>query len=82
MISCEEKKLYLHGMVSFDYSTHNGKCGVGIDNRYFGIMFTKASSETIYVYNDDPSILRVARVKNALSGDSISFSNYDSTSRF
>lgn len=44
-------------------------------------MFTKASNTNIHVYRDDPSIERVARVKSALSGALISFSDFDSTSR-
>ena len=67
--------------VSFDYSTNNGLIAVGTGAASFGLMFSKAGDTSIYVYKDHPSIVRIARVKDAQPGDLIRPQDFDSTSR-
>lgn len=65
---------------AFEYSTNNGICQVGERERSFNLKFTRASSESIYVYARDPSIRRVAIAQGILPGMKLRFSDFDSTS--
>lgn len=70
------------GVVDFDYSSNNGYYTVGDGDRSFGISFSKASDNSIYVLNHHHTTDRVARVKDAVPGCPISFHTVDSSSRY
>ncbi|MGH6660419.1 MAG: hypothetical protein ACREB6_02675, partial [Rhodospirillales bacterium] len=53
---------------------------VGTGEAVFDVHFSKASNTAIHLYRGG-NVSRIARVKNANTGDVISFHEYDSTSR-
>lgn len=48
------------GTVRFDYTNSNGVYTIGHGDYLFETMWTKASDTSIYIYNDPPSIARIA----------------------
>ena len=72
------------GEVVFDYSNFNGRYIIGSGKAIFETQWTKASSESIHIYNDPDSINGVALDKDSTSiyevtnGESL---NYSSRSR-
>jgi len=72
----------LKGIVTFDYSNNNGRYCIGKNEQIFEIMFSKASDKSIYIYNDPPSILTIALVKDIPKIELINnANNYDTSSR-
>jgi hypothetical protein len=67
--------------ITFDYSTNNGVCVIDNAEKTFGIKFSGCGEASVYVYKDDPSLARIARVRGVLPGQAFRFSNFDSTSR-
>lgn len=63
----------------FDYSTNNGEILLTENGISFKVKFSKASDESIYVYNSSGSY-QIARVKNSTPNDILIFDDYDSTS--
>ncbi|HHH1594842.1 TPA: hypothetical protein ACPZUF_003615 [Yersinia enterocolitica] len=64
---------------SFDYSTNNGIIDIISNDISFPLHFSKASDTSIYLHNG-AEITKIARVKNILPHEILSFKNYDSTS--
>lgn len=76
------KSIDQSGTVQFDYSNNNGVYYIGEGDGKFGINFSGASQNSIYVYSDDPLLKSVALVKGVESFDGINLNrNYDGTSR-
>ncbi len=72
----------IKGTVSFDYSTNNGRIKIGEFPFDFEIMWTKASSDAIHIYNDPPSIDSVGVARGIASFEEIrDISNIDFSSR-
>ena len=70
------------GIVTFDYSNNDGKYSIGSDAYMFETKWSKASDRRIHVYNDPPSILTVALVKDKQEISSIDDARiYDGSSR-
>lgn len=70
------------GIITFDYSNNNGRYCIGQNEYMFEIKFSKASDNSIYVYNDPNSISTVALVKDKTDIESINNANkYDTSSR-
>lgn len=70
------------GVISFDYSNNNGVYYIGLEDEKFGINFSGASQNSIYVYNDDPILKSLAIVKGVDNFDQVNLNrNYDGTSR-
>ncbi|HDR1980826.1 TPA: hypothetical protein QCD47_004588, partial [Enterobacter hormaechei] len=63
----------------FDYSTNNGEILLTENGISFKVKFSKASDESIYVYNSSGSY-QIARVKSSTPNDILIFDDYDSTS--
>ena len=55
------------GEVVFDYSSHNGRYVIGSKELEFETKWTKASSTSIHVYDDPPSINGVALARGSSS---------------
>jgi hypothetical protein len=72
----------LSGHVTFDYSNNNGRFVIGNGKLKFETAWSKASDDSIYVYNDPASIEDVALAvnKNRIS-DITDASSYDMSSR-
>jgi len=66
---------------TFDYSTNDGVCNVGEGEMKFGLEFSSCGANSIYLYNDDSSVRRVASVRGAWPGAVLRFVDFDSTSR-
>ena len=76
------KVVPIKGTVSFDYSTNNGKTKSGEFPFDFETMWTKASGDSIHIYNDPPSIDSVGVAKGIASFQEIhDVSNIDFSSR-
>ncbi|KAB7675280.1 hypothetical protein [Plesiomonas shigelloides] len=70
------------GRKSFDYSNNNGIYSIGSDELKFDTKWTKASGDSIHVYNDPASIKGIALVNGVPSIDMISDAkSYDYSSR-
>lgn len=70
------------GEVVFDYSSHDGRYVIGSGKLVFETMWTKASDEAIYVYNDAPSINGVALATGCSSiSQVVNAERFDFTSR-
>ncbi len=54
----------LKGTISFNYSNNNGRYCIGKNGHLFETAWSKASDTSIHIYNDPPSINRLAVVKN------------------
>lgn len=68
--------------VKFNYSNNNGIYFIGEGEFLFGISFSGASQESIYVYNDHKTLDSVAIIKGARDFDDVKFDKkYDGTSR-
>ena len=52
------------GRVTFDYSNNNGRYSIGSGELMFETNWSKASNQSIYIYNDPSSIHTVALVKD------------------
>lgn len=55
----------LEGKVSFDYSNNNGKFTIGSGDFAFDTEWSKASSVSIYAYNDASNIEKIALLKSS-----------------
>lgn len=72
----------LKGRNSFDYSNNNGRFIIGSNELLFETAWSKASDESIHVYNDPASIKGVALVKGIPAINLISNAkSYDFSSR-
>ncbi|ESZ87894.1 MAG: molecular chaperone Tir [Blastomonas sp. CACIA14H2] len=70
------------GEVTFDYSAHDGRFIIGSGPCVFETMWSKASNESIHLYNDPPSIHGIAIAKGISDIDAIDdASNFDFSSR-
>ena len=70
------------GKVTFDYSNNNGKYSIGSGAYMFETKWSKASDQSIHIYNDPPSIHTVALVKDKQAISSIDGTRvYDGSSR-
>lgn len=70
------------GSVSFDYSSNEHTYVIGESDMTFGIRFSGASQNSIYVYNDHPTIRSLALVKGVDDIDQVNLNRkYDGTSR-
>lgn len=76
------RKQQLSGRVTFDYSNNNGRYVIGNGELKFETAWSKASDDSIWVYNDPASIEGVALAlnKNRIS-DITNASSYDMSSR-
>ena len=72
----------LKGRKTFDYSNNNGRYIIGKDELKFETAWSKASGDSIHVYNDPSSIKGVALVKGVPAINLISDAkSYDFSSR-
>ena len=72
----------MEGKVTFDYSNNNHIYTVGCNELMFEIKWSSAGKNSIHLYNDTPSILSVARVKDATEFNEITDArSYDTSSR-
>ncbi len=72
----------LKGRKTFDYSNNNGRYIIGKNELKFETAWSKASDDSIHVYNDPSSIKGVALVKGVPSINLISdATSYDFSSR-
>lgn len=72
----------LKGRESFDYSNNNGLYVIGSDDLKFETKWSKASDQSIHVYNDPASIKAIALVKGLPAINQISsIKDYDFSSR-
>ena len=70
------------GRVTFDYSNNNGKYSIGSGELMFETRWSKSSDRNIILYNDPPSILTVAVVKDKQQINEIDDARvYDGSSR-
>lgn len=70
------------GVVEFIYSSNNGTYLIGEGEFLFGIKFSGASQQSIYIYNDHSTIDSIALIKNVTEFYQVSFKiKYDGTSR-
>ena len=70
------------GRVTFDYSNNNGKYAIGSGELMFETRWSKSSDRNIILYNDPPSILTVAVVKDKQQINEIDDARvYDGSSR-
>jgi len=76
------RKQRLSGRVTFDYSKNNSRYIIGNDELKFETAWSKASDDSIHIYNDPASIEGVALAlnKNRIS-DITNASSYDMSSR-
>jgi len=78
----DNKNENLKGEVHFDYSSNDGLYCIGNGDMTFGIHFSGASQQAIYVYNDDSSLISLSLIKGATGFDDVNLNrNYDGTSR-
>ena len=72
----------LKGRNSFDYSNNNGLFTIGSDALKFETKWSKASDDSIHIYNDPASISGVAVVKGVPAINMVSnAASYDFSSR-
>ena len=72
----------LKGRESFDYSNNNGLFTIGHDELEFETKWSKASDQSIHVYNDQASIKAIALARGISDIDQISDARvYDFSSR-
>lgn len=72
----------LSGRVAFDYSNNNGLFVIGADDLLFETKWSKASDDSIHLYNDPQSIQSVAIAVGAHSIEAVAdASTYDGSSR-
>ncbi|WP_290705337.1 hypothetical protein [Amphritea sp.] len=72
----------LKGRHSFDYSNNNGLFTIGTDALKFETKWSKASGDSIHIYNDPASITGIAVVKGVPAINMISnAAKYDFSSR-
>lgn len=70
------------GKVTFDYSNNNGRFCIGLGELMFETKWSKSSSRNIILYNDPPSVLTVALVKDKQEISEIDDARlYDGSSR-
>ncbi len=70
------------GTVTFDYSNNNGRYSIGQSELMFETYWTKASIQSIHLYNDPASIRTVALAKDADNYRNIKDARiYDGSSR-
>jgi len=71
------------GTVRFDYTNSNGVYTIGHGDYLFETKWTKASNKSIYIYNDPPSIARIAVARGAADfHDVVDAGVYDASSRY
>jgi len=72
----------LKGRVTFDYSSNNGRYSIGEGDLTFETAWSKASDDSIHIYNDPPSIKSLALVQGIANICEIkSSTGYDFSSR-
>lgn len=76
------KKSRLKGIALFDYSNNDGIYQIGLDQLIFETKWSKASNQSIHLYNDPPSISGIAIASNKYQiSDVEDASEFDFSSR-
>jgi hypothetical protein len=55
----------LQGTISFDHTDHDGRYVIGTAENEFELKFSNGGADSVYIYNDPPSIRGVAIAKGA-----------------
>ncbi len=72
---------YNSGSFVFDYSNNNGTYVIGLKDKVFTTIWSKASDTSIHAYSDSPDIDSIALIKNVEDLNNLNLIDADFSSR-